>query len=234
MRDFLLTPYVHLWFLLSLIWWNLLLLAFSRLKACLALPIAIILGLAAGCFDFIALPLSLSRTLYFFPFFLAGFYIPEGFKKEISLKARLMAASALTAVFILTLLFWDFSIDWVLGKSGYEVLQVANITGLALRTGMYIFSSLCTLCFFVLVPKKGSRLSYLGSNTMTVYTLHYIPVYYAAMLRLIYMTSPPVTYIVILAVSIAVTVILGLIPLQRLKDKMACVYNALMKSKICK
>ena len=234
MRDFLLTPYVHLWFLLSLFWWNLLLFGFSRLKAWIALPSAVIIGLIAGCFDFIDLPLSLSRTFYFFPCFLAGYYIPESFKKEINLKTKLIASAVLAVIFILTLLFWDYSTDWVLGKSGYAALQVSNLGGIALRAGMYLVSTLCTLCFFVLVPKKKSRLSYLGSNTMTVYTLHYFPVYYAAMLRLIYTTAPPFTYLIILVVSIIVTVLLGLIPMQRLISYIASMFAKLSQKENAK
>jgi fucose 4-O-acetylase-like acetyltransferase len=65
-----LQPYWLLWFLFSLFWWRLLAPFFMKLKY--PLPIAFALALAAGYSDQIGYFLGLSRTLFFFPFFLVG------------------------------------------------------------------------------------------------------------------------------------------------------------------
>ena len=68
-----LTPYWLLWYLPSLACWRLLLPLFARLKV--ALPLAVAIALAAGLAPWIGYPLSLSRTLVFFPLFLLGHLI---------------------------------------------------------------------------------------------------------------------------------------------------------------
>jgi Fucose 4-O-acetylase and related acetyltransferases len=63
------TPYWLMWFLLSLTCWRILLPLFAS-KIGLGTSVAI--ALAAGWFQSIGYPLTLSRTLYFLPFFVFG------------------------------------------------------------------------------------------------------------------------------------------------------------------
>ena len=58
-----------LWFLLSLFFWNLLIDTIKLTR--FPIFISIIIGLLAGCFSEIGPLLSLSRTICFFPFFIA-------------------------------------------------------------------------------------------------------------------------------------------------------------------
>jgi fucose 4-O-acetylase-like acetyltransferase len=61
------TPRWALWFLVSLFSWNILLFIFAKLKY--GIVIAFLISILAGYAPFISAEYSLSRTLFFFPFF---------------------------------------------------------------------------------------------------------------------------------------------------------------------
>ena len=93
----LLDPYWTLWFLLSLLFWNIMLVLFSRLK--FPLLIAIVLGISVGFFEGVGSFLSLSRTFVFFPLFLLGYFLnDQHFKYLVTLKARIPSAIFLTGI----------------------------------------------------------------------------------------------------------------------------------------
>jgi fucose 4-O-acetylase-like acetyltransferase len=70
-------PYWLLWYLLSLLCWRLMLSVFSRIK--FPLTIAIVISIIASYSDNTGYFLSISRTLTFFPLFLLGWKLGDGF-----------------------------------------------------------------------------------------------------------------------------------------------------------
>ena len=69
-REWIVTPWWILWFILSLIIWKMLLPLARKSRWTLAL--AIVAALGAGASGWIGRPFSLSRTVVWFPFFLVG------------------------------------------------------------------------------------------------------------------------------------------------------------------
>ncbi|WP_242698346.1 acyltransferase family protein [Bacillus sp. SD088] len=169
----LLNPHWSLWFLLSLFFWHLMLLAFNKWKPIYAIACALIIGLAVGYIDWVSNYLSLSRTFVFFPFFLIGFYLKkEHFQKVASSQAKLWAAIPILAYVILLIIFPNLNETWLLGSKPYSQLQNITILGIFTRTGVYALNLIMAGCFFAFVPRKRVFFTKWGRNTLYVYLLH--------------------------------------------------------------
>ncbi|RSD28244.1 acyltransferase family protein [Mesobacillus subterraneus] len=168
-----LNPHWSLWFLISLFFWNVMLIGFSRLSAPAGLLIAFGLGLGVGYIDWVSNYLSLSRTFVFFPLFLLGYHLT---KEHISILTR--PAFKIGAIAMFTLVFLGFyfnpGIDykWLLGSKPYSLMEAASISSMFTRLGFYLLSLLMVFSFLTIVPKKQYFFTDLGKNTLYVYLLH--------------------------------------------------------------
>ncbi|WP_088006449.1 acyltransferase family protein [Indiicoccus explosivorum] len=167
-----LDPYWTLWFLLSLFLWNVLLPLFAKSPK-MIIP-AVALGLVAGWFDSVGSFLSLSRTLVYFPLFLAGYYFSRPFFTQLQRKGVRIAA-----VFVLLAVagFNHFALPndmtgWLLGSVSYGTLGASWWEGTAFRFFWYIGAAVATASFFALSPAKESLITRLGSKSIFIYLLH--------------------------------------------------------------
>lgn len=165
-------PRWALWFLLSLFCWNVLLYFFGKMKY--GLIIAVLISLFIGYDAEVDGFLSLSRTFYFFPFFLAGYHMQlHHFKR---LKTGLFPVIGIimaVAGFVLIARYMPLDYRfWLLGKRPYE--QITDMVEYAalMRLGAYGIQFLAVFTFFTLVPKKQNVLTAVGRTTMVVYLLH--------------------------------------------------------------
>ncbi|WP_144460999.1 acyltransferase family protein [Siminovitchia fortis] len=166
-------PHWSLWFLISLFCWNILLLAFSRMKPGIALAITLLAGLGAGYFDWISTYFSLSRTIVFFPFFLTGYLLSKkDFKKLIQPKAKVAALIVMFIVAVGILCFPDLNEKWFFGSKAYSEFHSAEIFGILQRAGIYMVQFAMTACFFAFVPRRQFFFTNWGRNTLYVYLLH--------------------------------------------------------------
>ncbi len=169
----LLNPHWSLWFLISLFFWNLMLLLVSKYKAFTSITIALVVGLLVGYVDSVTNYLSLSRTFVFFPFFLLGYYL----KKEhicslFKLRYRLVALAVSIIVFTGFYFYPNFNYEWLLGSKPYGDISGESITAMFTRLGFYLLSILMVLSFMSFVPRKQYFFTQLGKNTLYVYLLH--------------------------------------------------------------
>jgi fucose 4-O-acetylase-like acetyltransferase len=169
----LLNPHWSLWFLISLFFWNLMLLLVSKHKAFTSITIALVVGLLVGYVDSVTNYLSLSRTFVFFPFFLLGYYL----KKEhicllFKLRSRLVALAVFSIVFAGFYFYPNFNYEWLLGSKPYGDISGESITVMFTRLGFYLLSILMVLSFMSFVPRKQYFFTQLGKNTLYVYLLH--------------------------------------------------------------
>jgi len=178
-HTFQIEPFVpqwSLWFLLSLFFWNVLLILFVKifqLKESLSLFISLILGLVVGCFEDHLDVLSFSRTFVFFPFFLLGFYLKkEHFSSIITTKARILFLMVLLTVLVSVYFHPNLNENWLLGSKSYAQLHSDNFTGMVLRIGIYAINILMVCCFFAFVPQRKFFFTHWGKNTLYVYLLH--------------------------------------------------------------
>lgn len=166
-------PQWSLWFLVSMFFWNLMLIPFTKLKPAAALSIAFAIGLAVGYLDWVSNYLSLSRTFVFFPLFLAGYFMKkENFYSLFTVRKRMLAAFIFLLVFAGFYLFPDMQYQWLLGSKPYEAMGVASVGAMFKRLGIYALSFVMVLSFFAFVPRKQYFFTTLGKNTLYVYLLH--------------------------------------------------------------
>lgn len=165
-----LRPYWILWFLLSLACWKLVLPFFARLP--FPVTIAVLLALAAGFVDKIGYALSLSRTFYFLPFFVAGFAYKD---RILDLAARHRAALAVLFVALMAVMaYWslnglDHSALW--GSLGYAlapVLPAFPAGGRLLVLGLSFLGAVG----FLAVVRESRMLAYLGTRSLAIYLVH--------------------------------------------------------------
>lgn len=166
-----LTPYWLLWYLLSLACWRVLLPLFARLK--FALPLAVIIALAAGVAPWVGYPFSLSRTLVFFPLFLLGHRIGARRLQQLgAVPARRFAAALI--LFAAAAGAWflrGLDPQWLYASVGYATLGVAPAVGAGIRLALLTASSACALSILMLVPRRP-RWSGAGRRSIDAYLLH--------------------------------------------------------------
>ncbi|EPD81108.1 acyltransferase family protein [Paenibacillus sp. HGH0039] len=170
-------PYWMLWFLTAHFGWKLLLIPFARLKHPVAA--AVLLGAAAGFLPAEAGAwLGLTRTLVFFPFFLAGYYWREEREPRRRTAPQRRAIRAAAALLLLALpAFWhaagaDTAAQWLAGGGSYAQLGVPAAAGTMLRLGCYAAQAAASAAFLLLLPRAESRLTVLGGRTVYVFLLH--------------------------------------------------------------
>ncbi|AIE59434.1 acyltransferase family protein [Bacillus methanolicus] len=166
-------PHWSLWFLISLFFWNIMLLLFAKYKAAVSITAALIIGLLIGYVDSVSNYLSLSRTFVFFPFFLLGYYLrKEHISALLRVKFRLFSLAAFIIVFIGFYLYPEMNYEWLLGSKPYGELGEASFNAMLTRLGLYILSVIMVFSFFAFVPRKQYFFTSLGKNSLYVYLLH--------------------------------------------------------------
>jgi len=166
-----LTPYWLLWYLLSLACWRVLLPLFARLK--FALPLAVIIALAAGMAPWIGYPFSLSRTLVFFPLFLLGHRIgPRRLQQLGGAPVRRFAAVTVLAAAAAGAWFLrDLDPEWLYASMDYASLRIAPFAGAMTRLALLSASAICALSVLTLVPRRARHAGF-GRRSLTAYLVH--------------------------------------------------------------
>ncbi|MDX2649751.1 acyltransferase family protein [Streptomyces sp. PA03-1a] len=172
----LLQPAWAMWFLLSLIFWRLVLpyVVILRHPLLLACVVALLVGYIA---DF-GQDYSASRTVTYFPFFILGWMIRQGFLRDV-LDARW---SRWPAVAVLVLTFgagWGLRDKVARGWLGMAVpyaqndLPVDLMWGWAVRAAVLLAAMVIGLSLIRLVPRgRIPVVSYLGSGGLYIYLFH--------------------------------------------------------------
>lgn len=166
-----LTPYWLLWYLPSLACWRLLLPLFARLK--FALPLAVVIALAAGLAPWIGYPLSLSRTLVFFPLFLLGYRLGGQRLQQLgaSPNRKCVALAVLITAAIGAWLLRDADPGWLYASVGYADLQIAPWLGSGIRLALLTASASCALAMLALAPRRAMQPG-LGRHSLAAYLMH--------------------------------------------------------------
>ncbi|WP_307256842.1 acyltransferase family protein [Oikeobacillus pervagus] len=171
-----LIPNWSLWFLLSLFFWNILLILFVKLlnlRPAVSLLLAFLLGLAVGCLNVPLDFLSFSRTFVFFPFFLLGYYLKKKhFTRLFSNKVRFLNFCFILCLSSTIYFIPEANEKWLLGSMPYNEFDTSNLLGILIRAGLYILNLMMIACFFTFVPKKQFFFTNWGKNTLYVYLLH--------------------------------------------------------------
>lgn len=180
-------PRLALWYLVSLALWRVLLPFFAGLKYPLAL--SVLLALLVGFDPKIEKMLSLSRTLAFFPFFLAGYYLKGDFPRLIKKGALLPLYSFFVLAFALVAHHNGINFRyWVFHSTTYFSSKLAGPLWAAPFLQAFILASsfILGLAVLALMPSKMSIFSRWGVNSMYPYLLHLPVVLYVRTHRQIF------------------------------------------------
>ncbi len=166
-----LIPNWILWFLLSLLFWRLMLPLFARLP--FALILAVGLAGAAGCVDSLDRTLSLSRTFVFFPAFLAGHLYRDRILAMAQIRwPRALALLALIVAPAGLLVGGGADVTPLYGSHPYALQPIALPQAVALRLALVCAGVAASIVFLALVPRGVGRWTDLGRQTMPVFLLH--------------------------------------------------------------
>lgn len=165
-------PYWILWFLYSLFFWKLTLPLILKLKY--PLTISITISLVAGYFEDIGYFLGVSRTLYFFPFFIIGYQLKHS---AYSLSSFEKIPKVIFFAIIIFNLIWfyfnsTFPSQWLLGSYSYTFFGYEPVHSLLLKLTFYGVSFISSLALLMLFPKNQHKYTAMGKNSLLVYVWH--------------------------------------------------------------
>ena len=165
------TPNWVLWYLLSCFFWAVLAFLWYRFGkrkvTFIILAISLLVGCAAGCFDFIGREFSLSRTLVFFPYYFLGMITNSRFPWE---KGRKLALPALAVSAVMIVLLWSH----ISPKFLYHADPFGDVKyGFALRLACYVVGMLISFSLLALTPMKKLPFSVMGADTLWPYIVHW-------------------------------------------------------------
>lgn len=162
-------PYWILWYLMSLIFWRSIVQFSPKVlldRPCLFFVISVIFSVLSGLMQF-GMILSIQRTLYFFPFFLYGYYQRPNIFPTITHKTT---SSIILCISVLLLILYPLP-DHLSGylKGTYH----SCFHDLPMKAGILAFSFMFSLSVFSVI--NGSRwLSVIGKDSMFFYIYHAI------------------------------------------------------------
>lgn len=166
-------PRYTLWFLITMIFYNLSEVILERTNYKIMIPLSFVIGLLAGFIPIIGEVLSLSRTFVFYPFFVLGYYAKDIdlLKKVKSNKIKI--ASIILSLLILLLILNNnslLSIKILKGKVSYfDIESLTLIEACFQRFMFYILSIIVSIGFLNIVPEKETIMTTLGRNTLYIY-----------------------------------------------------------------
>lgn len=198
-----LTPTWILWFLVSLATWRVALPLVCRLPQPLA--VSLVAAVAVGYVDDVGRALSLSRTLVFFPAFLAGHLYGHRLL-EAAAAARAWIPLALLALMMLLAAQFDHAqtLPVLYGSTPYSALPTVLGNPAFDRLVVILASGLGIFGILALVPAGSGPLTWLGRRTMSVYLLH-------AVVTILVWSSPPYAAMRDDTVALGLTVLLSVI-----------------------
>ena len=199
----LLDPQWMLWFFLSLCAWRIVLPLAVHIPA----GVVVFLGIAvaAGFSSAIGYQLSASRTLYFLPFFLAGYFY-RGSLRQVVRRWRWACVLALVITAAITAYWSLHGLDRValFGSQGYEIATAWGRLPAVGRLGVMALSAVGAVGFWAIVPWTWRPLAHLGRRTLSIFALHGFPVIVCLkVLSMTHLAPRPYLIVVLLVVAAA-------------------------------
>jgi len=170
------------WYLLCLFYWRLITPILSKLKG-FALPLTIIIGLAAGFIENGGV-MSVARACAFLPFYWLGFEFNSDTVAALRKRAsKIIFAILLPAIFAgAVFLYKTVSLGYpaiLQMKNSYASCGFTPVTGLLVRAALYLAAAGIIMGAISLMPNRKCLLSTVGQGTMSIYIAHGYIVLYA-------------------------------------------------------
>lgn len=211
MLDFdLLSPTFHLWYLLSLFSWKLLLPVVRTIKHYVV--VSFIISLAVGLSPFIGNTASLARTFSLLPFFVLGTACSSSVLHSIHTRKYLAIAGLIVICAIAYILvFYQFNYRIIGWTDPYHFAGYSNSGGLLVRLILIIISALIGVAVITLTPSGKTFFTALGARTLTVYIFHgflvksfavRFPLWHQSVLTDILIIAFPLVLIIVLSLPV--------------------------------
>lgn len=166
-------PKFSLWYLMALFFWRLLSPYIRKIPGHMILMTAA--GLLVGCSQLDNF-LSIPRTLYFFPFFLAGLHFDSSLLYRLRTRRNRMLSLGLLGgylIFLFTDNFHRHLTPWIFyGRYSYLDMGYTAAEGAAIRLLCYAFSFVLLFLLLLALPDKVCGFSVLGERTLAIYVCH--------------------------------------------------------------
>ena len=169
------TPYWLLWYLIAMIFWTIILHLFVEAisSARLIFVISLIIALMVGFDNSVGYYMSLSRTLAFFPFYVAGYF--KYFDKYVHRKEIRVVRRYLCVGGIITslLLLWHFRNQLNTTWFYYATSYVNSGSNVWIRMLLFIVATIW-ICFLLgnITSQKITFFSSVGRHTLPIFLLH--------------------------------------------------------------
>ncbi len=165
-------PRYTLWFLITLITYQLMEYVMDKVPGKVMIPLSVIVGVLSGFIPSLGLELSLARSCTFFPFYAIGYYSKD--LDIIKLKSNkrwkyIMIISASVLLYFLLNNNSFFSLKLLKGAYSYNDITGNNIMLAYKRLLSYGVAGIISVGFLYLVPNKESIFTRLGRNTLYIY-----------------------------------------------------------------
>ncbi len=203
------------WYMLALFNFNLILMLLDRVDKKYLFIFSIILACFAGYDANIGDFLCLSRTIVFFPFFLAGYLLDQ--KKVIEFckkrKVQILAIIFLIGTLLLCYFFIKdiyFLRQLITGRNPFIELSKYKRYGIIFRFLYYIVATLFIISLISLTPKNRIAITTWGRRSLSIYVWHYpiINLFFSKLngYKLLKQTN---TYLTIFPLALLLTIVLA-------------------------
>jgi fucose 4-O-acetylase-like acetyltransferase len=165
-------PYWILWFLFSMFIWKTTLPIIMQFK--FPLILSIVISLCAGYVSDAGYFLAISRTLYFFPFFVLGYKLGSSLLSN-NFLLKIPRVIYFIILLVNILFFWVFSDlphQWLYGSFSYSRIGDVEWFSFIIRSILYFVSVISSIAILMLIPNYHSALSIRGQNSLFVYVWH--------------------------------------------------------------
>ena len=183
--NMLLIPRWTLWYLLSLIWWRIVLYIIPlsiRNNHIMLVVISVILCLIMGWIP-IGMAFSFHRTFSFFPFFMLGYVAAQtGTINRIKLSPFFAIAIMLIIWCVYYMNILPLNLSLLMQKNGYNHYDNPLLAFL-FRFGWLFFASLMSVCFLSVVSRKEYKWTHFGQLTLFIYMYHSVLLSWRLILR---------------------------------------------------
>lgn len=175
----LLKPYWHLWYLLSLTLWSLIGAGYyavagrlewpgkKQMKLVIMVMTAVIGCMAGGIYE-IDYTLSMSRTLVFLPYFVAGVFCPK--EIEWSRYRKVSIGIFILSVLLYGIIRGEIQADFLYQAHSYGETGFAK--GCILRIMCYLIGCCWALLLITCMPRNRFAFTKIGTDTLMIYIFH--------------------------------------------------------------
>jgi len=217
-------PYWILWFLFSLFIYKILLPIIIKFK--FPVLLSIITSLLAGYINSIGYSFGISRTLYFFPFFIIGYIYLD----SLLLKLNKIPKKYYIIIIFLNIIFFYYMRDmphqWLYGSYSYGRLDMKEWFSWLIRLSFYIISFITSISVLMIIPDKELFFTKFGINSLYVYLWHGFFIKFISALGLIILIKSLPSFALIIVIFLIALIISSFLSLTFIKN---FTYNMLIK-----